>query len=382
MAEKSTLVEKLPPLAKAESPVAAAPTPPPAKPVVKTPIKPVAPVAKTNEKADTKTVASKPVAEKKEEPVAAVTVEETTPPAQVTATATEYATYYSFLGDAVIWGCMGLFLFGKAFKDKKKVRFVSMATYGGLLIAIAFMFFIYSKTYASFLRGETGQPTLAMRGFCWAVFAPVLFYILSRVIKVPAQDKKLYLTMFGLGSGIFLFIGLSNLVSGRLEQLGLSVFPFLFSGSLTLLLFYTLGRGASALQGKLKQGVSVIVFVIIGGWFLYPVINLLSHLTNSITLFSLALNLVDLVLLSGITFGLWESVSTRTDRILFKPSFGKAKRASASPFTDRVPAGAPAVTAKVSRGLDGKDSSASGSSDVDDGKAKPAFKRPKNFTNN
>ncbi|WP_309382862.1 hypothetical protein [Cerasicoccus frondis] len=321
---------------------------------------------KTTTKAETKVAAQEPAAEKKDEVTAVAAVEETPPPPSVNSTALTHATYYSFLGDAIIWGCLGLFLFGKAFKDKAKVRFVSMATYGGLLVAVGFMFFVLSKSYAAFIRGEAAEPGLGLRGFCWAVFAPVLFYVLSRIIKVPAQDKKLYLTMFGLGSGIFFFIGLSHLFSGRMEQLGLSVFPFLFSASLTMLLFMTLGQGASALRGKLKQGVQVIVFMIIGGWFLYPVINLLSHLTGNMTIFSLALNLLDFVLLSGITYGLWESVSTRTDRILFKPSFGKAKNAPKSP----VAAGSEAAEDEPDLVVTRADKPAPPS-------AKPSFKRPK-----
>ncbi len=291
-------------------------------------------------------------------------------------TAFTHATYYSFLGDAILWGCIGLFLFGKAFKDKAKVRFVSMATYGGLLIAVGFMFFILSKTYAGYIRGEAAEPGLGLRGFCWAVFAPVLFYVISRIIKVPAEDKKLYLTMFGLGSGIFLFIGLSHLVGGRMEQLGLSVFPFLFSASLTMLLFMTLGQGASALRGKLKQGVSIVVFMIIGGWFLYPVINLLSHLTENMTFYNFALNILDLVLLAGITYGLWETMSSRTDRILFKPSFGKAAKASKSPFT---------VDAPKEKEAEEEFSVARDSKPAAPSAPKPSFKKPKrppSFSNN
>lgn len=324
MAENSTLIEKLPPVSKAESP------PKPTAPAKAAPT--AAQQTPATQKAQT---APTVVDENPKEAVATIGVD-SSPPPELTISGMQKLTYYSFVGDAVLWGLVGLLFFGKAFKDKAKVRFVSMATYGGLLIAIGFMFFLNSKTYYRFLIGENAELGLALRSFGWAIFAPVLFYIISRLIKVPSSDRKLYLTMFGLASGLFLFIGLSQLVDGRLEQLGLSVFPFLFSASLTLLLFMTLGSGASALLGKLKHSVTVVVFTIIGGWFIYPIINLLSHLAPNVTLYSLLLNGLDFAILSGLTYGLWEGMSSRTDRILLKPSFGKARRSSGAPFPAAV----------------------------------------------
>jgi len=361
MAEKSTLVDKLPPVAKADSPEK--PESAPAKSATTS----AAPAAKQATKSSDSPA---PKASDPQDETTAMTGMPDAPPPEITISGMQKVTYYSFVGDAVIWGMLGVVLFGKAFKDKTKVRFVSMATYGGLLIAIGFMFFVNSKIYYQYLVGNADEPGFALRGFAWAIFAPVIFYVISRLVNVPASDKKLYLTMFGLASGIFLFIGLSHLVSGRLEQMGLSVFPILFSASLTLLLFLTLGTGASALKGKLKRGVSTVVFVIIGGWFLYPLINLLSHLSANLTLFSLLLNGLDLIILSGLTFGLWQSMSTRTDRIMFKPSFGRAKRSSSAPF----PAAAPSPAAEEPA-----------ASDAENAPAKPSFKRPKapaNVSNN
>lgn len=362
MAEKANLVEKLPPVAKADSPPAQPTTPAKPAPTQPTPTpKPAAkPAAKT---ADTSTAA--PTAEKKQDDVVATAQVESAPPSGLTITGMQKATYYSFVGDAVIWGLVGLVLFGKAFKDKAKINFVSMATYGGLLIAFGFLFFINSKTYYSYLVGENPEMALGLRGFGWMVFAPVLFFAISRLVKAPSSDKKFYVSMYVFAIGLFLFIGASQLMDGRLEQIGLSVFPILFAVSLAFLMYMSLGSSSAAFKGALKQKAPVVVYAIIGGWIAYSVINLLSHLAPNVTLYSLMLNGLDFAILGGLTYGLWGGMASGTEKIQLRPIFAKAaRRKSGAPFPKPVSDRG----ASVSTSSEETDSN---------GKPKPNFKKPK-----
>lgn len=361
MAEKSTLVEKLPPIAKAEAPVVPLPpssTAPASGNNNNTSVK--APIAQTAERKEE----SKPATATKadaQEPVAAVA--STAVPPEATATVLQHVTYYTFLGDALIWGLLGVCLFGKAFKDKAKVQFVSMAIYGGLLVLLGMIYFIYSKEFAAYLFGEIGEPTLMIRALGWMLATPALFYVIARMIRVPAHDKKLYLAMFGLGGGLFLFIALSQLMSNRLEAAGLAIFPLLFAGSLTYLMFMTLGKGARSIRGKVKQSVSLIVYATTATFFVYPILTLLNCFAPNLTVYNLLLNFVDLAVLSCITYGLWGSMASSNERIAFTQSFGSVKRSSASPF--------PASEETVLTANQDEDPN-----NLEATKAKPSLKRP------
>ncbi|MEO0796320.1 MAG: hypothetical protein AAFX93_14215 [Verrucomicrobiota bacterium] len=340
MAEKSTLVDDLPPVAKSGN----------------------------DNTSPSVTVVMPDNIDKQIKELGGETTASTEVPSDLTITGFQRATYFSFLGDSIIWGLVGMFFIAKAFKDKQTVQFATMAAYGGLLVAIGLMFFIYSKQFGGFLNGVGSEPSLALRGFGWMIFAPALFYVLSRAVRVPAQDKTLYLAMFGLAAGSFLFIGLSQLVSGQLEQIGLSVFPILFSASLALLLFMTLTSGTAGIRGGAKRGITVIAYSIMVGWLLYPILNLVSLMGDNPTLYNFLLNIVDLAVLGCVTYGLWETVTSRRDRIALKPSFRNRKGGGGKKY-----AGAPQPTA----GATPRVGTVEG-----DGERKPGFKRPGAYSNN
>lgn len=239
-------------------------------------------------------------------------------------TGTQQIAYYTFFLDAVAFLLAGGFFFLKALKQKAKVRYKPMMAFGGLLCWLGGSFFVLSWFYQDFLN-HGGVPTIAPRAFMWAVLAPLMFGIFSMLVKVHKGDQMQYTLMFVMSSLIFCFIGLSHLpMLPESVQLGLAVVPFLCSATLSFLLFTTLGALSDSMTGKLKQGFNIVIFTIIGGWFLYPTLNLAAHLLPDEGLARLLLNLVDLALMTAITIGIYESVSNKQGHIHIKPAFSKA----------------------------------------------------------
>ena len=304
MAEKAVLVDKLPPVKKP------APTPAPEPPAqVQAQSDEYVPVLSGDHAATTVTA-------HEEEPASA----------DVTITSFDKLTYQSFLLDLIVFGLMGTFFLAQAFRRRVQVHFGPMLGFGGFLYVLAASFFLAKMRYADFLWGHADTYNLLVRGVCWTFLAPFLFVMLSRLIHVAKKDLPVYVVMFGMAAGLFLFIALSNI--GTLPEGFQFVFAlgsFTCSASLIVMLFFTLGSlPEEDVPENLRRGVTTIILVIACGWFLYPFLNMLSRFLPSSSLYPFLLNLVDLVTVSLIAYGFYQGAGRKAARIVMKPAFRKA----------------------------------------------------------
>lgn len=352
MAEKAVLVDKLPPVQKAK------PAP-----------KPVAPKPVVTEKPAV-TTASKPAPAPKPSPKVAAesktaTTAHTAEP-QVTITPFESVTYHSFLVDLVIFALAGTFFVGKAFKSRVAVHFNAMIGFGVFLYVLAASFVISKSRFADFLRGEADTYNLLVRGVIWTILAPALFIMLSQLIHVSKKDRPVYILMFVVAAGLFLFIALSN-IAGLAQPVALilALGSFTCSAVLIIMLFFTLGSLPDEVPEHLKKGVTLIVLVIACGWFMYPFLNLLSRFVENSSLYPFLLNIVDLATVMLIAYGFYQGAGKKADRIVMKPAFRKAMVAPSTMEVQEVEA------------ADEEEEPVGGASATyGDAPAKPTFRRP------
>lgn len=244
----------------------------------------------------------------------------------ITITGFEEATYHSFWVDMVIFALMGTFFVAQAYRRRATVHFGSMIGFGAFLFVLAASFFVSKGRYADFLWQESDTNSLLARGFIWAVLAPTLFIMLSRLIHVSKKDRPIYVVMFIVASSVFIFIALSN-ISGISQPaaLILALGSFACSAILIVMLFFTLGSLPEGVPENLHRGVTVIVLVIASGWFLYPFLNLLAKFLESTAVYPFLYNVVDVITVSLIAYGFYQGAGKKADRIVMKPAFRKAK---------------------------------------------------------
>ncbi|MGE9293341.1 MAG: hypothetical protein ACQKBW_06990, partial [Puniceicoccales bacterium] len=214
----------------------------------------------------------------------------------------------------------------------------AMVGFGAFLMVLAASFFIAKMRYADFLWGAEDTYNLLVRGICWTVLAPFLFFMLSRLIHVAKKDLPVYVVMFGMAAGLFFFIALSN-VAGMAQgfQMVFALGSFTCSASLIVMLFFTLGSlPEDDVPEELRRGITTIVLVIACGWFLYPFLNLLSRFLPSSSLYPMLLNLVDLVTVSLIAYGFYQGAGRKAARIMMKPVFNKARIAPSTMSVEEI----------------------------------------------
>ncbi len=297
-----------------------------------------------------------------------------------TITGFQRLTYNSFILDLVVFGAVGMFFFAQAFRKRAEVHFNAMLGYGVFLFILAFSFFLGKGLFRDFLWGESESYSLFTRGVTWTILAPLLFFMLSRLIHVTKKDKPIYGLMFLIAAGLFLFIALSNIEGlARPAALFLSLGSFTCSAALIIMLFLTLGSLPEDVPAHLRRGVTTIVVTIACGWFLYPFFNLLSQFMENSSLYPLLLNLVDLVTVGLITYGYYQGAGKKSDRIVMKPAFRKAKVA---PSTMAVKAVKP-VKGEASQPAEADDGVIPFPDQAEaeepakpEGPAKPSFRKP------
>lgn len=361
MAEKAVLVDKLPPVkshvASTPSPTAPEPVAPKPAKVSSEPIPPAFQLTAGEEKASSKKTAStkvesKKVTLKKAEPeilladaqkpaleAEARTEEPST--AEITITPFQKATHTSFIFNLAIFGVVGVFFLSRGLNKKLDVRHTPMISYGAFLFALAFVYFYMKGVYTDFLWQETDAPALAIRSLSWMILAPVLFLLIANLLRTGKKEKQRFLMISGLAVLLFGSIGVSCLQDiGQGIRVTFTILSFLASIGACLLLFFAYRDFSDDLNPHVEKGFTIIVGVIAGGWFLYPWLNAASLFFNAPSVFLFLLNLVDLGLMAGVTYGVYESTAKVSEKIAVKPKAPMAP-AAAKPKGPKPKAPAP-----------------------------------------
>lgn len=298
-----------------------------------------------------------PVGQSGNQPVSPETVETVVsiaPSADITISALQSITYYSFILSMILFGLAGIFFLTKALKEKTVVNFRAMIYFGSFLLVMGLSYFYMKGAYASFLWQEQGPLTLAFRGFAWVVFGPLLLWQVSNLVTFRAREKNYFYILLGIAGLMFALIGFAHVGdSGLIVKAVLSGLALTSSCALVLMLFRLYQRLPDLIPEAILQGFQLVLLTIILGWTFYPLLNLVSIFAPSHNVYLLLFNLVDLITFAGIIIGFYLSASKRKELFLVKPTFapnaggGKAaprpskEEDSSEPPADAAPAPAP-----------------------------------------
>ncbi|WOO42502.1 hypothetical protein [Rubellicoccus peritrichatus] len=351
MAEKAVLVDKLPPV---KSNVAS--TPPPVEPKsvtvepksapipepveietmsINDPVPPAFQLAagvdrsSTNKKAQEKEVViEKPVkpepeillADAQQPPIEgeALTKEPETQEASISGF--QNVTYYTFILNLLVFGFVGIFFLSRGLNKKADVRHRPMINYGIFLLVLAFVYYYMKGAFASYLWGEIDSAPLAVRSLSWMILAPVLFLLIANLLRTGKAEQKRFLIISGLAVLLFGSIAISAVHDiGQGIRITFTILSFIASIGACFLLFLAYRDFSEDLNPHVAKGFTIIVGVIAGGWFLYPWLNAASVFFNAPSVFLFLLNFVDLGLMAGVTYGVYESTAKVSENIAVKP---------------------------------------------------------------
>lgn len=212
---------------------------------------------------------------------------------------------HSFLVNTIVLGVIGFVYAGRAARNTKSINFKACAGFACFAALVAMFYFFMNGMFTDGLWQQGSGVSLSLRSFAWILLGPLLIFVVSMLDSFIIQNRSTLLIPVGLLAAIFVCMGAAQLpVINPNFKLAFSAIAIVCACALTLGVFSYLAELPDSLDSNDIKGFQITLIAVVCGWLGYSLINMASLYIENIAMSHLLINCIDLFMISTMAYGI------------------------------------------------------------------------------